>query len=384
MINQFDYIFSGGGLAGLMTAYKMSRDTYFSNKKILIIDKAKKNQNDRTWCFWEKEAGYWDKIVSKTWDKVYIGDSNYKKSFIISPLIYKSIKALDFYNYVLNELKNHDNIKITHEDVLSFSENSNSVEILTSSNTYTSDYLFNSILNTNILKQDATYPYLKQHFIGWFIKSINFSFDDSEVKFMDFSVEQKSNTRFMYMLPFSKDTALFEYTLFSNKVLDELEYENAIEIYLNELGIKEYEIIQKEKGNIPMTAYPFHKHNTERVLNIGIAGGWAKASTGYTFYNSHKLSSKLIEYLKNNTRLKNFNPNNRFRYYDGVFLETLDRHNELGANLLIKMFQNNSINKVLKFLNNETSLFEDLKIVSSLPKKLFTISALRFIKKIIF
>jgi lycopene beta-cyclase len=31
-----------------------------------------------------------------------------------------------------------------------------------------------------------------------------------------------------------------------------------------------------------MTCYPLEK-NTQRVLNIGTAGGWTKASTGYTF-----------------------------------------------------------------------------------------------------
>jgi len=105
---------------------------------------------------------------------------------------------------------------------------------------------------------------------------------------MDFSVEQQGNTRFMYVLPTSSTEALLEYTLFSKDLLSKDEYENEIETYLHKLGITEYEIVEKEQGTIPMTSYQFWKHNTKNILNIGSAGGWTKASTGYTFKNTTK------------------------------------------------------------------------------------------------
>ncbi|WP_321540563.1 lycopene cyclase family protein [Flavobacterium piscinae] len=143
--------------------------------------------------------------------------------------------------------------------------------------------------------------------MGWFIKTKTEIFDDSEVKFMDFTIEQSGNTRFMYVLPTSKNEALFEYTLFSEDLLENSEYEKAIQNYLHNLGINEYEIVEKEAGNIPMTCFPFDKQNSERVLFIGTAGGWTKASTGFTFFNSKKKSKKLVEFLKSNQNLSRFN-----------------------------------------------------------------------------
>ena len=70
---------------------------------------------------------------------------------------------------------------------------------------------------------------LQQHFIGWFIKTKVDTFDDTTATFMDFSVPQKGNTRFMYVLPMDKQTALFEYTLFSKERL--LLYADPINIY---------------------------------------------------------------------------------------------------------------------------------------------------------
>lgn len=91
-----------------------------------------------------------------------------------------------------------------------------------------------------------------------------------------------------------KIKVLVEYTLFSKELLPEQEYEDEIKLYLNNLGISNYSVMKKEKGNIPMTVFPFWKYNEKRVLHIGTAGGWTKASTGYTFKKLLKGQKKLL------------------------------------------------------------------------------------------
>ena len=46
----------------------MIRSGKFNDKKILLMDKEPKTKNDRTWCFWEKEAGFFEEIVYKKWE----------------------------------------------------------------------------------------------------------------------------------------------------------------------------------------------------------------------------------------------------------------------------------------------------------------------------
>ncbi|HAO50811.1 MAG TPA: lycopene cyclase, partial [Runella sp.] len=53
-MQNYDFIIAGGGLAGLSLAYYMNQ-TVLRDKSILIIDQDTKSQNDRTWCFWEKD-----------------------------------------------------------------------------------------------------------------------------------------------------------------------------------------------------------------------------------------------------------------------------------------------------------------------------------------
>jgi len=116
-----------------------------------------------------------------------------------------------------------------------------------------------------------------------------------------------------------------------------------------------------------MTCYPFWESNTKNILQIGTAGGWTKASTGFTFNNSMKKVQRLIQFLKTNKDLSKFEKRSKFWYYDLLFLDVLYTNNHLGAKLFGQMFKRNTPQKILKFLDEETTLAEDLKITTSLP-----------------
>ena len=107
--------------------------------------------------------------------------------------------------------------------------------------------------------------------MGWFIKRKDGIFDDTVATFMDFNLPQNGNTRFMYVLPIDKKTALFEYTLFSKNRLEYSEYEQAILDYLKKKNIFDYELLEKEHGSIPMTSFKFEQLNSNRIVNIGTA-----------------------------------------------------------------------------------------------------------------
>jgi len=371
-IKHFDYIFTGTGLASLMTIYKIVLSGKFANKSILLLDQDSKKTNDRTWCFWEKEESIWNSIVSTKWDLALFANESFKRDLALKPYQYNKINGIDFYNFVFEAISKHSNITFLNEKVTDINELETHVFVGTEQNRYTCNYLFNSIYTKAFAEGQTKYPVLQQHFIGWFVKTENEVFNPDEATFMDFSVEQKRNTRFMYVLPISKTEALVEYTLFSEKLLPKEEYENEIEIYLKKLKIHQFEIIEKEQGSIPMTCYPFWNKNTKRVLNIGTAGGWTKASTGYTFKNSDKKSSELVEFLQSDSstsfKMTTFHKKSRFWFYDLLLLDILYRHNELGSFIFSSLFKKGNPKLIFKFLDEETSLIEDFKVILKCPK----------------
>jgi lycopene beta-cyclase len=175
----------------------------------------------------------------------------------------------------------------------------------------------------------------------------------------------------MYVLPTSETEALLEYTLFSKDLLSVAAYETEIKNYIQKLGITEYEIIEKEKGNIPMTCYPFWQHNSKNILNIGSAGGWTKASTGYTFKNTTKKSKALVQFLSEEKNLTKFQKADKFWFYDLLLLDILDQKNHLGSSIFSAMFKKGNATIIFKFLDEETSFWEDLQVIWKCPKGLF-------------
>jgi len=369
-IKHFDYIFTGTGLASLMTVYKMILSGKFSDKSILLLDENTKQANDRTWCFWGKEESLWNSVISKKWDSAIFANENFKRDIALKPYQYNKIKSLDFYQFVFDEISKHSNITFQNEKVININELDTHVFVGTEENRYSCNFLFNSIYTKAFAEGQNKYPVLQQHFVGWFVKTEAEIFNPNEVTFMDFSVEQKGNTRFMYVLPTSKTEALVEYTLFSEKLLPKEEYEKEIEVYLKKFGASQYQILEKEQGSIPMTCYPFWEKNTKRVLNIGTAGGWTKASTGYTFKNSDKTSTELVEFLHVSTSLNmtSFHKKNRFWFYDLLLLDILHRHNELGSSIFSSLFRKGNPKLIFKFLDEETNFVEDLQVIIKCPK----------------
>ena len=369
-MQHYHYIFTGSGLSALMTVYEMLLSGKFNYKSILLIDENTKKTNDRTWCFWD-EDNLFDEIASKKWNQAVFANEKFNRVLELTPYQYKKINGLDFYELVFKKISEHKNIHFLNQKVVDFTELGNHCIVKTKEETFTCNKIFNSIYNPEIVTAQNKFPLIQQHFVGWFIKSKEAVFTPNCATFMDFSVEQKGNTRFMYVLPTSENEALLEYTLISKDLLSKEEYESEILKYIENLGITEYEILEKEQGNIPMTCYPFWKHNTKNIINIGSAGGWTKPSTGYTFKSASKKSKSLVQFLKSESDFTKFHKKDKFWFYDLLLLDILSSKNDLGSKIFSSMFRSGNSTVIFKFLDEETSIWEDLQVIWKCPKMIF-------------
>jgi len=367
----YDYIILGAGLSGLLMACRMIDDPFFADKKIALLERHLKKDNDRTWCFWQKDPGILDHLISTSWNKIVVANADQQQEIPIAPYRYSKIEGHDFYHYAFAKAKKAANVHIIEAYLDHIEEEADQVLVKTSTGTYYASRVLNSIFNPELLKNQSRYDVLQQHFIGWFIKTESPQFDPNRATFMDFSIPQRGNCRFMYVLPTSSTEALFEYTLFSEDLLPEAEYEAAIKDYLIEKGISNYTIERKESGSIPMSCYPFEQHNTSRLLHIGTAGGWTRPSTGYTFQYTLKKSQALLGFLKTGRDFNEFSKRKRSWYFDLILLDVLRRKNHLGSPIFTSLFQRNPVDRLFRFLDGETSLFEEFLIVLTPPPKEF-------------
>ncbi len=381
MKSHYDYIITGAGLAGLSLLMRMMQHPFFDTAQILVIDAAQKNTNDRTWCFWEKENDIFEPIVIKKWDHVSFIAPSYTNELNLSPVTYKMIRGIDLYSYVLEKAATKNNISFCTERVLAVHSDNDGAKVVLENQTLTASKIFNSILfePANVLAQKASDYFLWQHFKGFEIKTATPVFNDAVATLMDFTVDQVDGTTFMYVMPTSPTTALVEYTLFTPNILEEEKYDKAITEYIQKTyGSIDYEVTHHEFGQIPMTNYSFVE-GAGNLINIGVAGGQVKGSSGYAFHFIQEKTKTIVTDLvagKNPLRARTFTQK-KFQLYDSVLLRVLQDQKLDGATIFTAIFSNNPPDRVFRFLNNESSLLDDLHIMSSVPTRIFLPTAIQ-------
>ncbi len=355
----------------------MMRSKAFADKQILIVDKKQKDRNDRTWCFWEQDEGVFQSIVSKEWQQLYFYSDTVSKQLEIEPYKYKLIRGLDFYTYCINFLSQFSNVQWLTAPVDEIVNEQGVVLVKAGSNVFKSKYVFNSIIFEKPTLKTNEY-WLLQHFKGWYIKTSSGTFNSNSATLMDFRCSQENGTTFFYVLPISDSEALLEYTLFSKDLLKQEQYDAALKDYIaNTLSIHEYQVTEEEFGIIPMSNYSFPPVDGN-IINIGTAGGQTKGSSGYTFRFIQKSVQRIVECLATAGKPEGFiKQDKRFQFYDSVLLNILQHQTLQGADIFSDLFKKNKADSVLKFLDNETSLAEELKIISSLPTLPFAKAALK-------
>ena len=360
----FDYIIIGNGLAGLQLALALANDSFFKDKKIALIDKSKKNTNNKTWCFWEKGIGKWDHLVAKTWKNANFHSSKKTLNLKLEPYQYKMLRSIDFYNEVISILSKKEHFTFIIDEIISTEEHITTIH--SHLNYYTANHIFDSRIPEDFCSNNKSINII-QHFKGYIIETEKKVFNPETFTMMDYRIKDGNQTSFTYVLPLSENKALVEFTYFNKEKVKEEVYDSYLKKYISELlNIEDYNIIETEKGNIPMTTFPFKKYSTKNVTKIGTAGGWVKGSTGYSFKHTEKKVSKIIENLKHNQLPSLGLIKKKFQFYDKVFLKVLHDENEKGEWIFEQFYSKNSIETMFRFLDEESKLREELAIMGSL------------------
>ncbi len=366
----YDIIILGAGCAGLSLLLRLTETPFFTEKKILLIDQAPKIQNDRTWCFWEAGAGFFEPVVIRNWERVIFRSKDFNGVLNMQPYRYKMIRGIDFYNHCYRLISQYSNIDIIYDEVIA--TDSDSIHLKTQSiNRHSGSLVFSSLRQE--IPQQKHKHYLLQHFKGWLIETDQPHFDQSCATLMDFTISQEYGTGFVYVMPLTDHKALIEFTLFTESLLKPAQYEASLRTYIHEhLKITDYRLVEEEFGVIPMTNAHFPRQK-DGIYFIGTAGGQTKASTGYTFQFIQKQTAAIVKNLQNGSPPFAGIPagRNRFALYDSTLLHVLSAGKIPGDELFARLFKRNKASRLFRFLDNDSSFAEELGIMWSVPQGIF-------------
>ncbi len=380
---KFDYIFAGGGMAALSLAYYLNNSS-LRNKSVLIIDREQKNTNDHTYCFWEKGDSPFEKIIYKKWNKVWFhGNNNFSELLSIDNYNYKMIRGIDFYEFIINELNKNNNITFLQADVFEITGEQSPVVITSKGEYIAKELVFDSVFRPKY--NNPKYNNLLQHFKGWLIETTQPAFKVDEPTLFDLRVDQNDEFRFVYVLPFSEKKALIEFTIFSDNLIQQEEYDYYLKNYIdNTLKIEnyqiksdEYSVSETEFGIVPMSDEPMEVMPNEKIIRIGTSGGYVKSSTGYSFQRSQVFLQNLVKKLeKGELSKETINKNLWKSYLDSVLLNVMFKKRMPQDQIFTALFQKNKASAVLRFLSEESTFWQDVRLMNTVPKLPFIKSAI--------
>lgn len=352
------------GCANSLILLELHRLGMLAGRNIIIYEPLQKVANDRTFCFWlepEKlEAAQLIDLVSYSWSAVRVNEQDpqqleSKKYFYLrSEALYAKVRTLlsqYTHNWVSTEFGGVQTDLAT--------------------------WVFDSRPPKFAHKEKGA-VFIDQSFYGWFIKTEHAVFDAEVFTMMDFSIEQAGHTQFLYILPFDSQTALIEPTRFGSERISEQEASALILAYLAERNTN-FQIIEKENGCIPMCSAPLQmEHLPSQWLRTGAGSGQLKPSTGYSFVraltDAQQITASILAGHSPPQRRKS---PGRFTFYDRLLLQILSRTPQRGKEVFGLLFKKNKATDVLHFLDEQTTLGQELRIMSTLPIFLFLKAAFK-------
>ena len=158
---KYDYIICGGGATGLLLSHSLISDSFFDNKKVLVIEKEIKIENDRTFSFWDNQKNILDKIVFKSWGKAEFKDMEFSSSFSLKPYKYKMVRSDKFYSFMKRKIEKASNFTYLNASVENIIKESGINHIETDKGNFQCSIAFSSIYNPEDF-EFKKYPLIKQ------------------------------------------------------------------------------------------------------------------------------------------------------------------------------------------------------------------------------
>jgi len=358
-VTSYDYVFIGMGASNGLMLLEFIKRGYQHTKRIAVIEKAQKNTNDKTYCFWSSPDASIVKDLSSIISYQYLFvQTNATKVQSIQDQPYYCIKSIDFYNLVIDTIASQP-IDVFEAQVDAVTSQLDHIDIAFDSKVIKGAIVFDS-RPPQFTTEANNKSYLLQSFFGYHIRLKDAVLNTDTFQMMNFDVDQSNYTQFVYNLPYAPNECLVEFTRFG---VDTIDVDYAKKILDDKISTEfgDYEIIAEEEGCIPMTVLKHPASTDDRIINMGARANLIKPTTGYGFKKMYEFAAAFENSAKSESS------KTRFLFYDHLLLIILIRWPFVGKKIFTALFQKNSIQAIFSFLDEKSTVSAEIKIFASLP-----------------
>ena len=338
----------GGGVAAHLYALVAASRWGASNIDVTMVDPAEQAP-DRNLCVWGAPIPMLEDAVIAEWRTLRFGYGN--------ATIVRDLTHVSYRHYSAQSIRRVVDRTIDVHRIIARSDAPEPA----------SDVSLDSRPNATF-HRPATIS-LVQHFHGWRIRTASSVFNPHVMTMMDFRTDQRNGVCFVYVLPYSDNEALVECTVFSAHEWDIEDYERHLVTYIADvLKCDSYDVLSTETGSIPMCdAIPVRERG-HRWLAIGSAAGLTKPTTGYTVARCIRDAEQMVDGVRATGEWSvPVRAHRRFDFYDRLLLRIIRDEPQHVSTILWTLFERNPVEVILRFLDEQTSLREELRLFWTLP-----------------
>jgi lycopene beta-cyclase len=363
-----DYLFAGAGASCALLLLELHHRKALAGKRIILVDPLFENASDKTFCFWAEETHpmvhQLKDLVQHSWSKLALPNQEVV-----------SMGALRYYHIsssaLFSKLRNLEQLygwKRETASVYGFVKSDDQWTVQTSTGSITAQHVFDSRTPSFASPRVGEY-HLLQSFVGWVIETPQPSQQVDTFRIMDFEVEQDGFTQFVYVLPFSATQALVELTRFGEEPIPKELAEERLKEYIG----RKYAAYTKqhtEQGCIPMSTATIESNGSFMGIALGSRACKVKPSTGYAFRAMFEHAQEVVEALESRSLHELTNkkrPSSRFEFYDALLLHLLKEKPATGKPIFERLFAKVKAPTILRFLDERSTLTEEIGLFSRLP-----------------
>ena len=201
-----------------------------------------------------------------------------------------------------------------------------------------------------------------QRFEGWELEAQGL--DPSAATLMDFRTRAGGDFRFVYALPLGERRLFVEHVSYQP-----CDHGQALEAYLRDvLRLDRWRLVDREGGATPIHVEPLPRASG-RVVQIGVAAGLAKASTGYACLRLWRDAEGIAQALATRGELPLRLPwPSLYRVADRFFIDLLRKEPGQIEALLAALFSAADPDAVLAFLDEEATPAEQARVAVAMPR----------------
>jgi lycopene beta-cyclase len=350
----FDAVIAGGGLAGLSLAAHLAASRW-RDRTVLVVDDPARPAEAVSWGFWSAAPGLLDAAVSRSFDRVRIHAAGTSRVLPLDPYRYQVVHRADLERTVRKLTGECPGFRFLDGHVEHVRHTG---EVVVDGHPVRGGWVFDSV--TAPPPGAPAEGHLA--FTGWEVRCADPVFEPDLPVLFDFRTPQRGGSRFRYVLPHDAHRALVELTAF---VPGRVDPPRPAELarYLH----GGYEILRTESAVLPLRTRPVPRR-AGRMLRIGARAGLVKASTGYGYQRIQRDSAAIAASLAaaGHPFGRPARPR-RYRLLDAVLLEVLRRDPVQLELAFARLFRANPAGRVLRFLDEDTRVGDDLRLIGALP-----------------